>query len=134
MTVFPDTQAVGLEGSRRATARETFTSQTPLALVAIFAIVAIVAVNSLKTPESSVAAAAPGSQSTAGSISCPDCGEVVAIKPIPAAERGAAGPDHRFAVEVRMSDGSLRIVKQVANGFDVGDRVRVSGNALTIGR
>lgn len=135
MTVFPDTQTVGLERSRRATAGETFVSQTPLALVAIVAIAAIVAVNSSKTPESSVAAAAPRSQSAGGSTACADCGEVVAITPIPAGERGAAGPDHGFVVEVRMSDGSLRVVKQSsAGGVDVGDRVRVDGNALTIGR
>lgn len=130
MTAFPDTQAVGLEGSRRATARETFMSQTPLALVAILAIAAIVAVNAPETPQSS--AATPVSQATAASIACPDCGEVVAIKPIPAAEAGAAGPV-AFAVEVRMSDGSLRVVRQSASRFGVGDRVRVNGDALTTG-
>lgn len=134
MTVFPDTQAVGLERSRRATARETFVSQTPLALVAILAIAAIVAVNSREAPESSATSAAPGSRSAAGSTACADCGEVVAIRTISAAEPGVAGPDRGFAVEVRMSDGSLRVVKQSASGIDVGDRVRVNGNALTIGR
>jgi hypothetical protein len=133
MTVFPDTQAAALQDSRRPVARESFLSQTPLALMAIVAVAAIVAVNTPETPESPVASPAPASRPAEAPASCADCGEIVSIRPIPAAELGAAGSEHGYALEVRMNDGSLRIVKQFASGFDVGDRVRLNGNALTVG-
>jgi len=133
MTIFPDTQAVASRPSRRRAARETFLSQTPLALVAIAAVVAIVAVNAADTRK------APGADSTAAvrraapPPPCADCGEVVSIKPIFAGESGQSGSAQGYALEVRMDDGTLRTVKQPSGGFDVGDRVRVNGNALTAG-
>jgi hypothetical protein len=133
MTVFPDTQAVALKDPRRPVARESFLSQTPLALVAIVAVAAIVAVNTAETPATRGASPAPAPRPAAAPAPCADCGEIVSIRPIPAAELGVAGPEHGYALEVRMNDGSLRTVKQFASGFDVGDRVRVNGNALTIG-
>lgn len=133
MTVFPDTQAVALEDSRRRPARESFLSQTPLALMAIVAVAAIVAVNTPDTHKAPAANPAPASRPVGAPASCADCGEIVSIKPIPAAELGVTGPAHGYALEVRMNDGTLRTVKQFSTGFDVGDRVRVNGNALTIG-
>lgn len=133
MTVFSDTEAAALQDARRPVARESFLSQTPLALMAIIAVAAIVAVNIPETAESPVASPAPASRPAAAPASCADCGEIVSIRPIPAAELGLAVPEHGYALEVRMNDGSLRIVKHFASGLDVGDRVRVNGNALTIG-
>lgn len=133
MTVFPDTQDVTLEGSRRQAARESFLSQTPLALMAIAAVAAIVAVNAPERPESPVASPAQASRPASAPASCADCGEIVSIRPIPAAEPGAAGPEHGYAIEVRMNDGSLRIVKSLGSGLRVGERVRVDGNALANG-
>jgi hypothetical protein len=129
MTVFPDTQAVTLQDpSRRPATRDTFLSQTPLALVAIVAVAAIVAVNVGDTGKPQQAAAA--SPAVAVSASCADCGEIVSISPIQATEPAAAGAQLGRVFEVRMSDGSVRIVRHPAGGFAVGDRIRVEGNAL----
>lgn len=133
MTVFPDTEAAALQDARRPVARESFLSQTPLALMAIVAVAAIVAVNTPETRTAPAANPTPASRAVAAPTSCADCGEIVSIRPIPAADLGVAGPKHGYALEVRMSDGSLRIVKHFTSGFNVGDRVRVNGNALRIG-
>jgi hypothetical protein len=133
MTVFPDTQSVALEDPRRRPARESFLSQTPLALVAIVAVAAIVAVNraDMRSARPAPAAAAHPVATASG---CADCGEVVAIAPLPAAAGGTSGSAQRYALHVRMDDGTLRTVEQPSPGFAVGDRVRVKGNALTTGR
>lgn len=128
MTVFPDTQAVTLQDpSRRPATRDTFLSQTPLALVAIVAVAAIVAVNAGDTGRPQQAAAASAAVVPA---SCADCGEIVSISPILAAEAAATGTQPGRVFEVRMSDGSVRVVRQPASGLSVGDRVRVEGNTL----
>ncbi len=134
MTVFPDTQAVTFdEPSRRPAARETFWSQTPLALVAILAVAAIVAVNVSDIQKPSQARPPAASRAIAAPASCADCGEIVSIRPFQAAEPAAAGSEPGQVLEVRMSDGSVRIVRQSAAGFAVGDRVRVEGDALKRG-
>lgn len=134
MTAFPDTQTVTLQdASRRPAARDTFLSQTPLALVAIIAVAAIIAVNigNTREPPQSRPAAAPRAMAAPGS--CADCGEIVSIGPIRAAEPAAAGAQADRVLEVRMSDGSVRIVRPSAGRFAVGDRVRVEGHALKRG-
>ncbi len=133
MTVFPDTQAVALQESRRRAARETFLSQTPLALVAIAAVVAIVAVNATDTRKASGAGSAAATRRAAPPVSCAECGEVVSIKPLPAGASGPSGSAQGYTLEVRMDDGTLRTVKHPSGGFEVGDRVRVNGSALSVG-
>lgn len=134
MTVFPDTQAVTLQdSSRRPARRETFLSQTPLALVAIVAVAAIVAVNIGDAPEPARARPAAAERAMPAPASCTDCGEIVAIRPLRAAEPAAADGEPGVEVDVRMNDGSVRTVRQAAGGFAVGDRVRLGGNELKRG-
>lgn len=127
MSVFPDTQVLPtIDGRRASVPRDSFRSQTPIALLAIVAIAAILAVNTAGTRD--VLAVDPGSMLPA---ECADCGVIVAIRPIAAADSGVVGSNRGFALEVRMGDGSRRIVEQLATGLDIGDRVRVNGDALT---
>ncbi|GAB4473776.1 MAG: hypothetical protein OHK0044_18170 [Burkholderiaceae bacterium] len=134
MTVFPDTQAVTLQdSSRRPARRETFLSQTPLALVAIVAIAAIVAVNIADAPEPARARPAAAQRAMSAPASCTGCGEIVSIRPLRVAEPGAADGEPGVEVDVRMSDGSVRTVRQPAGGFAIGDRVRLGGNVLKRG-
>jgi hypothetical protein len=64
---------------------------------------------------------------------CADCGEVIGIHESGSVESGqaATGSDARVDIDVRMLDGSLRTIKQSARSFDIGDHVRVNGNALS---
>jgi hypothetical protein len=136
MTVFPDTQAMpALEAPRGDAPRDSFRSQTPIALLAIVAVGAILAVNTSGPDEALAGGAerAPSQRLKPAPALCAECGEVISIRRIPAGELGDPGPDEGYALELRMNDGSRRIVKQFAPGFDVGDRVRVNGNALTLG-
>jgi hypothetical protein len=46
--------------------------------------------------------------------------------------RNAPNSDPSFIVEVQMLDGSLRAIRQTASTLNVGDIVRVNGQALTL--
>jgi hypothetical protein len=116
-----------------------FWSQIPVVLFAVAAVVAIVAVNThapaVAVP-ATLPAALPAAPSTATEVrldpvDCTDCGEVIAVRPAEDEDAGAAGQlQGGLLIDVRMNDGSVRTVKQLAPGFDVGDRVQVNGNAL----
>jgi hypothetical protein len=57
--------------------------------------------------------------------SCSECGTVTSVRSAPTA-------DASFIVEVQMLDGSLRAIPQTASSLNVGDIVRVNGQALTL--
>lgn len=102
-----------LEVQRQA---ESFGRQSTLAAIGLAAIAAIVLIHA--QPKAPVAGGFIGA-------GCTDCGTVVAV-------RRSAHSAPVFFVEVRMPDGSLRTVQQLAAGFSVGDVVQVNGNALTL--
>jgi hypothetical protein len=108
-----------------------FWSQAPVVLFTLLAIGAIVAVNAGTHAASHPDAAAAAVEVRLAPVGCSDCGEVVGIKPANGAEVGAPDPDQDGVVlEIRMTDGSIRTVKQFSPSFDVGDQVQVNGNAL----
>jgi hypothetical protein len=109
-----------------------FWSQVPVVLFTLAAVVAIVVVNqrSQLEPENPKADAA-AIEVRPAPLDCADCGEVIAVRAVPADDVGA--PDKGqggVLIDVRMTDGSIRTIKQFSPGFDVGDRVQVNGNAL----
>ena len=76
---------------------------------------------------------ATGTELRLDPVNCADCGEIIAIRPVDSDD--AANPDQvkgAVLIEVRMSDGSVRTVKQQSTGYKVGDRVQVNGDALAI--
>jgi hypothetical protein len=111
-----------------------FWSQVPVVLFALAAVVAIVVVNA--HTRAGALPAGPAASTTAievqlDPVNCVDCGEVIAVRPAGAEDVGAPGQTQGgVLVDVRMTDGSIRTVKQFSPGFDVGDRVQVNGNAL----
>ncbi len=98
-------------------ARDTFSAQTPLVVIGLAAIGIIFLINSHARP--TVQREQPIVHA------CSECGTVVAV-------RRAADIAPSFTVEVQMLDGSLRTVRHLATGFNVGDIVRVNGNALIL--
>jgi len=97
---------------------ETFAAQAPLALFGLAAIAVIALINAHYRPE-------PLARPTIVAATCAECGTITSIT-------RSAHSSPVFFVEVRMLDGSLRVVQQLAAGFKVGDVVQVNGNALTL--
>ncbi len=97
--------------------RDTFSAQTPLMIIGLAAISMILLINSHARPT------APREKVVA--YACAECGTVVAV-------RRTAQSATSYLVEVQMLDGSIRTVEQMAEGFNVGDIVRINGNALTL--
>ncbi len=98
-------------------ARDTFTAQTPLVVIGLAAISMIFLINSHARPT------APREKVTV--YSCSECGTVTSV-------RNSPNADPSFIVEVQMLDGSLRAIQHSATSFNVGDIVRVNGQALTL--
>jgi hypothetical protein len=63
-------------------------------------------------------------------VGCAECGEVIAVRAAEGNEAAVNPALHPILLDIRMSDGTVRTVRQLAPGFDVGDRVLVNGNAL----
>jgi hypothetical protein len=108
-----------------------FWSQVPVVLFTIAAVVAIFVVNNRTqaAPRPALTPAAVDVQ--LAPVSCPTCGQVIAIRPAPADEVGAPGSvASGVLLDVRMSDGTVRTIRQFFPAFDVGDHVQVNGNAL----
>ncbi len=101
-----------------ARARDTFSAQTPLMIIGLAAISMILLINSHARPT-------PPREKVVAYV-CAECGTVVAVR------RTAQTASSYYVVEVQMLDGSIRAVQQMAAGFNVGDIVRVNGNALTL--
>jgi hypothetical protein len=111
-----------------------FWSQVPVVLFTMAAVAALFWVNNrtqAAPQEAAPAPTAPANEVRLAPIDCKDCGEVIAIRP--ASDDAAESPVKAVLVDVRMTDGSVRTIKQLSNGFDVGDRVHVNGNALVAG-
>ena len=99
-------------------ARDTFTAQTPLVVIGLAAIGMIFLINSHARPT-------PNREKVIV-YSCSECGTVTSV-------RSAPNSDPSFIVEVQMLDGSLRAIRQTAaSTLNVGDIVRVNGQALTL--
>lgn len=108
-----------------------FWSQVPVVLFTLAAVVAIVVVNQSTQVEPGPKADVPAIEVHPAPLDCADCGEVIAVRAVPADEVGAPDKGQGGVVlDVRMTDGSIRSIKQYSPGFDVGDRVHVNGNAL----
>jgi hypothetical protein len=111
-----------------------FWSQVPVVLFTLVAVVAIVVVNTRTHAVPAPVPAEPVIEIHPAPVNCADCGEVIAVRAAAAEEVGAPGQvDSGVVLDVRMTDGSVRTVKQFSRGFDVGDRVQVNGNALVAG-
>lgn len=109
--------AMMTEQTHAAPARpDSFGAQAPMALLGLAAIVLIALIHLNAGPAVAVPASAPG---------CSDCGTVVAVH-----QSAHAAPT--YFIELRMADGSHRVVQQFAAGFKVGDVVQVNGNALAL--
>lgn len=98
-------------------ARDTLSTQTPLAVIGLAAIAMIFLINSHARPTTP--------REKVASIVCAECGTVIAVN------RGAEST-LPYAIQVQMLDGSLRTVKLLDTSLHVGDIVRVNGNALTL--
>ena len=108
-----------------------FWSQVPVVLFTVAVVVAIVVVNTRIQAAPLPVALPPAIEVDLAPVGCLDCGEVIAVRAAPNDEVGA--PERAqggVVLDVRMTDGSVRTVKQFAPGFNVGDRVQVNGNAL----
>ena len=97
-------------------AHDTFTAQTPLVVIGLAAIGMIFLINSHARPTT------PREKVIV--YSCSDCGTVTSV-------RNAPNALPAVIVEIQMLDGSLRTIQQTAANFNVGDIVRVNGQALT---
>jgi hypothetical protein len=96
---------------------DTFTAQTPLVVIGLAAIGMIFLINSHARPT------APREKVIV--YSCSECGTVTSV-------RNAPNALPAVIVEIQMLDGSLRTIQQTAANFNVGDIVRVNGQALTL--
>ena len=96
---------------------DTFTAQTPLVVIGLAAIGMIFLINSHARPT-------PPREKVIV-YSCSECGTVTSVRNAPTALPSVI-------VEVQMLDGSLRAIPQTAANFNVGDIVRVNGQALTL--
>lgn len=164
MSAFSDTQRGEKSSGPETPRADGFWAQTPAAIVTIAAVVAILLVNGndpsappaqpaaatatavsldmpVAAPVKSAAPAAPVTAKTtaaepakeavasdAPASRCADCAVVLSIQQL----QGTG--DTGFAVEVQMSDGTRRTIRQFAAGFEVGDTVVVNGNALALRR
>ena len=99
-------------------AADSFGAQAPVALFGLAAIAVIALINANARPAQPVRPQIVAS-------ACADCGTVVAV-------RRSAHSSPVFFVEVKMVDGSTRVIQQLAAGFRVGDVVQVNGNALSL--
>lgn len=109
-----------------------FWSQVPVVLFTVAAVVALFVVNgrTQAAPSAPVVAPSPAAvEVKVTPVGCTDCGEIIAIRHL-SAEDGATEGKEEVLLDVRMTDGSVRTVKQFATGFDIGDQVQVNGNAL----
>ena len=116
----------------RARRRESFRSQTPLALLALGAVAAIVAVNQpARVPPPVVSPNVVVAPSTAAdpAAGCFNCGEIVSVELV-SLHPDDAPTIKTFELGVRMNDGTLRTVRQYAPVFELGDRVRLDNRAL----
>lgn len=107
-----------------------FWSQVPVVLFTMAAVVALFVVNSRTQAEP--AAPVPASSAVeikVTPVGCNDCGEIIAIRHA-TAEDSTSGGREEVLLDVRMTDGSVRTVRQFSTGFDIGDQVQVNGNAL----
>jgi len=102
--------------SPRSALSETIGSQTPLLVIGLAAIGMIFLINSHAQPTPS--------REKLVAYSCAECGTVVAV-------RHDASIAPAYLVQVQMLDGTLRSVTQLGR-VQVGDVVRVNGNALTL--
>jgi len=118
-----------IESSPTPESPRRFRDETLLVLLTVVAVAGIAVIN---MPHES-APAAPVKVRTVPPEACADCGEVIGVHESGSAESepGATSGDARIVIDVRMLDGSLRTIKQSARNFDVGDHVRVTGNALS---
>lgn len=107
----------GFHEETEGPAAESFGAQAPMALLGLAAMAIIALINANARP----APIAP----TIIAASCTDCGTVIAV-------RQSAHSSPVYYVEVKMLDGSTRVVQQLAAGFKVGDVVQVNGNALSL--
>ena len=98
-------------------AHDTFTAQTPLVVIGLAAIGMIFLINSHARPT-------PPREKVIV-YSCSECGTVTSV-------RNAPNALPAVIVEIQMLDGSLRTIQQTAANFNVGDIVRVNGQALTL--
>lgn len=115
-----------------AARRDTFATQTPLALLAIGCIVAILAINQpAREVLPSLSPGAPLAATVAlplpadAPAQCTDCGEVVGVSTV-SLHPDVAPTIKTFQLEVRLPDGSVRTVRQFAPVLEVGTRVRLS--------
>ncbi len=111
---------------------DTFWSNAAAVLFALLAATAIVVVNGtdLAARESGIRAPSAVPPSVAAEV-CENCGEVIGVYATDPQLVGAPPTlESGYVVEVQMADGSFRLIKQFAPGFDPGNRVRVYGNAL----
>jgi hypothetical protein len=61
---------------------------------------------------------------------CPDCGMVVAVKPIELKSRTIPAA-RQYQIRVRMSDGSVKtLVSRTLPGWKAGDRVRIQNGRV----
>jgi hypothetical protein len=116
-----------------------FWSQVPVVLFTIAAVVAIVLVNKHTEAAALPSAAAPAAAIEApltpvvhpSPADCATCGEVIAVR-VAEEEGGANSSQKQGAVvlDVRMTDGTVRTIAQPAQTFEVGNHVRLEGEAL----
>jgi hypothetical protein len=123
---------MGKEDHDEIPSQGDFWSQVPVVLFTVAAVVAIFMVNTHAPAVAQAATAAvPAAEIPLDPVDCADCGEVIAVRAAPAEEVGSADEtSSAFLIDVRMTDGSIRTVKESSPGFNVGDRVQVNGNAL----
>jgi hypothetical protein len=108
-----------------------FWSQVPVVLFTMTAVVALFLVNH-RTQAAPPPPAAPVTvEVKPAPVECTDCGEVIAVRPVPADEVGGSDAiEGAVLLDVRMGDGTVRTIRQLPAGMDVGDRVQVIGNTL----
>ena len=126
------TDAVRAAAPARAARRDTFATQTPLALLAIGCIVAILAINRpvrevmpSSAPDAPLAATVAVPVSVDVNPACSDCGEVVRVTMV-SLHPDVAPSIKTYELAVRLDDGSVRTVRQFAPVLEVGARVRLA--------
>ena len=126
-----DAYALARGPRSRAAWLDSFWSQTPLALLAIGAVAAIIAVNRPAPPAAPEPVRVVVTPAPIADVEsrCIECGEIVSVQLV-SLHPDTAPSIKTFELNVRMSDGTLRTVRQFAPMFDIGDRVRVSGGTL----
>lgn len=103
----------------------SFREQTPAALTAIAAMIAILLVNT-----GDRASSPPIEADTAAS--CTNCGEVISIRPLKTSESSTGSHvELGYALDVRMTDGSVRTIRQFVPRVPVGGRVKIEGDSIT---